>query len=86
MAFFIDGSLAARSPRFELFAKDLIGTLIVANSPLQNNNWSGILGVIAIYNSELGAAEVYQHYDEWTQKMKPTVGEDEHIFALYLSD
>lgn len=86
VAVFINGNLAARSPRFELSAKDLTGTLIVANSPLQNNNWLGILGGIAIYNSELRAAEVYQHYDEWTKKRKPTVGEGEHIFALYLFD
>ena len=62
MAVYIDGNLAARAPRFGLTATDLVGALVVANSPLQSNSWPGVLRGIAIYNSELKAAQVSRNY------------------------
>src|ERR1019366_8591252 len=63
-AVYIDGRLATRSLRFGLSLEDLTGELIIANSPLQNNSWSGQLRGLAIYRSELNAAQVAQHYED----------------------
>jgi hypothetical protein len=41
---------------------------------------------LAIYRSELNAAQVTQHYEDGTQKGKPTVTENERALALYLLD
>ena len=70
-AVYIDGNLVTRSSRFGLSLKDLAGKLIVANSPLQGNSWSGQLRGLAIYKSELTADQVAQHYQDWMQKGKP---------------
>jgi len=85
-AVYIDGHLVTKSLGFGLSIKDLTGELIIANSPLQNNSWSGQLRGLAIYKSELNAAQVTQHYEDWTQKGKPTVTQNERALALYLLD
>jgi VanZ family protein len=85
-AVYIDGRLATRSLRFGLSLEDLTGELIIANSPLQNNSWSGQLRGLAIYRSELNAAQVAQHYEDLTRKGKPTVAPNERALALYLLD
>jgi len=85
-AVYIDGNLAARSLRFGLTVQDLTGKLILANSPLQGNSWPGRLRGLAIYTKELTADEVGQHYQDWTQKGEPNVGDNERALALYLFD
>lgn len=64
-------NLVTKSPGFGLSIRDLTGKLIIGNSPLQNNSWSGQLRGLAIYRSELNAAQVTEHYEDWTQKGKP---------------
>ena len=86
MAVYIDGKLAARSLRFGLSTEDFKATLIVATSPLQSNSWPGMVRGIAIYNSDLNAAEVFRHHQEWTQKGKPIIDDNERALALYLFD
>lgn len=83
-AVYIDGHLVTRSLGFGLSIQDLTGKLIIANSPLQNNSWSGQLWGLALYRSELDAAKVAQHYEDWTQKGKPRVAQEERVLALYL--
>jgi len=85
-AVYVDGHLVTRLLGFGLSIQDLTGKLIVANSPLQNYSWSGQLRGLAIYRSELNATQVAQHYDDWTQKGKPAVAENERALALYLLD
>jgi VanZ like family/Concanavalin A-like lectin/glucanases superfamily len=85
-AVYIDGQLATRSPRFELSARDITGTLIGATSPLQSDSWSGQLRGLALYGSDLSAEQVAQHYGEWTRKGKPTFADGERALALYLFD
>jgi len=85
-AVYIDGHLLTRSLGFGLSIKDLTGKLIIANSPLQNDSWSGQLRGLAIYSSELNAAQVIQHYKDWTRKGKPAIAQNERALALYLLD
>ena len=85
-AVYIDGNLVTRSSQFGLSRKDLIGELIVANSPLQSHSWSGQLRGLAIYANELTTDQVAQHYEDWTHKGKPAVAESNPPLALYLFD
>jgi hypothetical protein len=80
---YADGTLAGTSPWFGLSSKDLTGQLVVGNYPLADNGWRGQLRGLAIYNRELTAAEVLQHYDAWTTNQQAKI-ENEGPAALYL--
>jgi VanZ family protein len=41
---------------------------------------------LAFYGSELSAAQVAQHYEDWTQEGKPKVADNERALAIYLFD
>ena len=81
---YIDGQIALRSPDFRLSNKDLAGQLILANAPFLDQSWAGKMNGLAIYASELNAAQVLKHYEDWTQHGQPTVSKAEKILALYL--
>jgi len=83
---YIDGHLASRSLGFGLSMEDLSDELIIANSPLRSNSWSGQLRGLALYGSELDSAKVAQHFKEWTHQGKPALTEHENPIALYLFD
>ena len=85
-AVYIDGNLVTRSSRFGLSLNDFGGQLIVGTSPLQSNSWSGRVQGLAIYKSELSTEQVAQHYQDWTQKGKPAVTENDPTLALYCFD
>jgi hypothetical protein len=80
---YADGTLAGTSPWFGLSSKDLTGQLVVGNYPLADNGWQGQLRGLAIYNRELTAAEVLQHYDAWTTNQQAKI-KNEGPAALYL--
>lgn len=63
---YLNGSLARTRRDFGLSAGDLTGNIVVANSPVGNNSWSGLLQGIAFYGSELSAMEVSRHYHDWS--------------------
>ncbi len=83
---YLDGNLIAHSSRFGLSLKDLAGKLIVANSPVQGNSWSGQLLGLAMYKNELGADQVAQHYQDWMQTGKPNITAGDRALAIYLFD
>jgi len=85
-AVYVDGQLVTRSLWFGLSADDLTGSLIVGTSALRGDSWPGRLRGLALYRSELSAAQVAQHYEEWTQKGKPLATDNERVCALYLFD
>jgi VanZ family protein len=85
-AVYTNGNLVTRSSQFGVSLRDLTGKLIVANSPMQGNSWSGQLLGLAIYKSQLTSDQVAQHYQEWMRKGKPMVAESNPALALYLFD
>jgi len=85
-AVYLDGNLIMPSARFGLSLKDLTGTLILANSPMQANSWAGELRGLAIYKGRLTPDQVAQHHQDWMQKGKPSVVEGNPALALYLFD
>jgi VanZ family protein len=83
---YIDGVPVAVDPRFHIPSGDLSGQLVVANSPVDNDSWSGELRGLAIYHRELAAAQIYRHYAAWTQTGRPGLTPDEGAVAIYLFD
>jgi hypothetical protein len=80
---YVNGALVRTSPQFGLSSKDLTGQLVIGNYPLEDNGWQGQLRGLAIYNRELTAAEVLQHYDAWTTNQEAEI-KNEGPVALYL--
>jgi hypothetical protein len=83
---YVDGILARTVPHLRLSSKDFTGQLVLGTSPVVNDTWSGQLRGLAIYSQELTAAEVSRHFETWTIKGRPDVGQNERVVALYLFD
>ena len=64
-AIYVDGALVTKSADFNFSSRDLIGQLVVSNSPVSPDSWSGKLMGLAIYHRGLTAAEVSGDYEEW---------------------
>jgi VanZ family protein len=84
---YVDGALARTSSRgFPLFSQDLVGELVIANSPKDQNNWSGLLRGLAFYDQALTPAQVFHHYVTWIENGRPDVSENDRAVGLYLFD
>jgi VanZ family protein len=81
---YADGSFVKTLPGFRLSGKDLAGRLIVGDSPLRSDGWSGQLRGLAFYLQDLTATQVFRHYAGWIRVGRPDVDEKERPFALYL--
>jgi len=82
---YVDSALADRFQQFRL-RKDFTGQLVVGTSPIARDSWQGELRGLAIYRSELTAAEVLHHYETWTKQGRPEITYNESPIALYLLD
>ena len=80
---YIDGQLAIGSPDFQLSAQNLPSQLILANSPFRAHSWRGQMKALAIYASELDAAQVLRHYHDWIQGSEPALDKSEQPVAMY---
>ncbi|MGH9400506.1 MAG: VanZ family protein [Terriglobia bacterium] len=85
-AVYVNGVLVQGPQRFAFSATDLKGQLVVANSPVTNDSWSGELLGLAVYGRELTSDEIYQHYASWTKTGQPDRTENERTLALYRFD
>lgn len=81
---YVDGALIRSIPRFGVSTSDLAWQMIVANSPVENDSWSGSLRGLAVFDRELSASEVIAHYEFWTKTGQPSVPERRDARALYL--
>ena len=80
---YINGVLTRSSMDFGLTRHDLNGGIVVGNSPVGNDSWSGVLRGIGIYNRELTADEVRLDYDEWRRSGQPENLEEKNAVAIY---
>lgn len=80
---YVNGVLVRTPPQFRLPNKELTGQLVIGNYPLMDNGWQGQLKGLAIYDRELTATEVLQHYNDWTTNQKAEI-KNEGPVALYL--
>ena len=81
---YLDGETATVSSSFGLSSKDFAGELIIGHAPDENDNWSGQVLGLSVYNYELSAAKVKQHYDLWAKGDHPQISEMQPPVALYL--
>jgi hypothetical protein len=82
-AVYVDGNLLKDDRGFRLAPNDFTGTMVLANSPVENNSWMGVLKGIAIYGSSLAPKEVTQHYQAWS-KGDPSLLATQGAQTLYL--
>jgi hypothetical protein len=82
-AVYADGTLVRKSSNFRLSNQTFTGQLIVGNAPATTDNWSGQLKGLAVYDHELTAAEVSQHYASWTKSKQTDLAQSEGAVALY---
>ena len=83
---YLNGVLAKTSREFAITGNDLTGELVIANSPVQNNTWGGQFWGLGIFDRELTAAQVLQHYAAWTNRHGSELDREEGIRTLYLFD
>lgn len=81
---FADGAFVGKFENFTLSSQDLAGRLVVGNSPVTTDDWSGQLKGLAIYNRELTSDEVSQHFANWTNRRDPELSRTEGAVAIYL--
>lgn len=81
---FLDGKLAREASRFPLTAADFKGTLVVANSPFQNDSWSGNLRGLAFYGAELSPSQALDHYKAWTSGNAAALSTQARLLGFYL--
>jgi hypothetical protein len=82
-AVYRDGALVRRSPLWPSIS-EFSGRLIVGNSPIFNDSWSGVLRGLAIYDTALDQAQIELHYSSWTKGGSPALTSDDVCIALYL--
>jgi hypothetical protein len=85
-AVYHDGVLVRRAPDFRFSAQDLAGQFTVGNAPGRLHLWHGKLKALAIYDRDLEAAEVSQHYADWTKNMSSELASSHDTVALYRFD
>ncbi len=82
-AVYLDGVLTRSEANFGLTRQDLNGGIVVGNSPVVNDSWSGVMRGIGIYNRKLTAGEVRRDYEGWTHSGQPTDVADKKAVAVY---
>jgi hypothetical protein len=83
MAVYRDGALVRRSP-LRPSISEFSGRLVIGNSPIFSDGWSGVLRGLAIYDTALGQTQIERHYSSWTKAGAPALISDDVCIALYL--
>jgi hypothetical protein len=86
IAVYIGGIVAKRARQIRPSTQAFLGRLVLGDSAEQADSWSGQLLGVSIYNRELTAPQVLEHYETWTQQGRPQIAGDEGNTALYLFD
>jgi hypothetical protein len=81
---YADGVLTRKDSNFRFSSQDLSGRFVIGNGPTTTSTWSGELKGLAIYDHELTAGEVSQHYADWTTNTRTDLAKSENVAALYL--
>jgi hypothetical protein len=81
---YLDGVLVRTSEILGRPPGSLTGRLVLGNSLTTSDSWSGQISGLAIYEHELTAARVFEHYEEWTKNHRPMLTQDDQPAALYL--
>ena len=82
-AVYLNGVPTRSEPDFGLTRRDLNGGIVVGNSPVVNDSWSGVMRGIGIYNRELTANEVRRDYEDWIHSGQPADLDEKKAVAVY---
>jgi hypothetical protein len=85
-AVFRDGVKVRESGELRSAGEMFSGQLVIGNSPISNDSWSGVLRGIAIYDTVLNPEQIARHYRTWTTKTRPDLSPEDACLALYLFD
>ena len=85
-ATYVDGTLVKNFPSFAFSRGDLTGQLIIGNAASTTYTWPGQFKGLAVYDRELTAGEVSQHYATWTENRQADLAKSGGVVALYLFD
>jgi hypothetical protein len=83
-ATYVDGTLVKNFPSFAFSRGDLTGQLIIGNTASTTYTWPGQFKGLAVYDRELTAGEVSQHYAAWTENRQADLAQGGGVAALYL--
>jgi hypothetical protein len=64
---YLDGVLAQSAVGFHISSGNCSGELLLGSAPITYDAWSGDIRGLAFFGRELSAAQVQQHFTEWTQ-------------------
>jgi VanZ family protein len=81
---YADGALVKRAPNFKISSQELSGQFVIGNAAATTDEWSGQVRGLAVYNHELTADEVLQHYESWTKGNQTGLAGSAGAVALYL--
>ena len=80
---YLDGLLKEKFQNKGTSINNLTGRMVVGNSTEVSDSWPGQVLGLAMYRSQLTAAQIAEHYAQWTERGKPEISSDEAGFALY---
>jgi VanZ like family/Concanavalin A-like lectin/glucanases superfamily len=83
---YLDRDLVQATPGFHFDGRVFAGTLVLGNSPVGSDGWIGDVRGLALYNSDLTAAQVQRHYQSWSQQGRPEISREDRATAIYLFD
>ena len=81
---YLDGARVKAFPQFSFTSRDLIGRLVIGNSPVGNTSWSGYVSEIGIFEREWTEAQVLRHYADWTTSRGTGLARNDSAKALYV--
>ena len=85
-SFYLDGAPAGHFPSFMVPAGILEGRLLLGDSAVGKQGWTGNLMGLAIFDRALGAEEVARDYREWTGGESDRIRQASGVAALFTFD
>jgi hypothetical protein len=85
-AVYVDGVLRRAAAGFRIDAAGCSGRLVLGTSPIESDNWTGVLRGLAIYRGEIEPAEALRHYEDWSRGRQPALGAGDAALALFPFD
>lgn len=82
-ALYVNGILAATSADPGIARRELSGSLVLANSTV-DDSWTGEISGLALYDRELTPAQVKDHFHSWTPDHGPSLAGEQLPVALYM--
>lgn len=83
---YIDGSHTRDFPILGASNRNLTGRLVISNSPVGSDSWTGEIFGLAVYPKRLTVSQIDRHYRAWTGGQRSLLSDDVIPTALYLFD